>query len=87
MYTQLVLLRSIPVFLHLSLIPQAATYWNTSTTKVVKGVHISLHRRSLFQNDNSAQTLHGFHDLLGLVFGYAVLHHLGRALDKLLAVY
>lgn len=43
--------------------------------------------KSLLHNHSSAQLLHGVDDLLGLILGDVLLHHLGCALDKLLAVH
>lgn len=40
----------------------------------------------LLHDDGGAQLLHGGHDLLGLVLGDALLHHLGHRLDELLGV-
>lgn len=40
----------------------------------------------LLHGHRSAQLLHGCNDLLGLLLGHRLLHHLWRALDKLLGV-
>lgn len=40
----------------------------------------------LLHGHRSTQILHGCNDLLGLLLGYRLLHHLWRALDKLLGV-
>jgi hypothetical protein len=42
---------------------------------------------SLFHDDGSAEFLHSGNDLFSLLLRYRLLHHLGGALDKLLAVH
>ncbi len=43
-------------------------------------------RFSLLHGDLGAELLHGGDDLLGILLGDVLLHHLGRALDKLLGL-
>lgn len=40
----------------------------------------------LVHGDGGTKVLHGGDDLLGVLLWYGLLHHLGRALDKLLGV-
>lgn len=41
---------------------------------------------SLIHGDLGAELLHGGNDLLGVLLGHVLLHHLGRALNKLLGL-
>ena len=41
----------------------------------------------LLHHNSATQLLHGGNDLLGVLLGHVLLHHLGRTLDEFLAVY
>lgn len=51
---------------------------------IPSAVHASV--ALLLHGDLGAELLHGGDDLLGVLLGHVLLHHLGRALDKLLGL-